>query len=80
MSDFGEVLRNVPGAYEDFVVAMCRFTSKSDIRENSLREYILSHPEARPSDIIGYATFELDLLSDSVGGTNRIKNESVAMA
>ena len=80
MNDFRNMLKDVPGAYEDFVVAMCRFASKSELREDSLRKYILSHPEAGPSDIIGYATFELDLLSDNTGGTPKINNKSIAMA
>lgn len=80
MKDLNELLRNVPGAYDDFVIAMSRFATKSDYRTRSMIDYIESNPNASTSDIIGYATFELDLLSDSVSGLTIANNQNIAMA
>ncbi len=72
MDELRQLLSTVPGSYDDFVVAMTGFASKSEKRLNGLIKYISNHPQSNTSDVIEYATFEMDLMADNVANTASI--------
>ena len=66
MEELKRLLIRVSDSYYDFVVSMLAFSQKSEDRQRQLQTFIMNHPEAGTSDIIKYATQEMDLMSDHV--------------
>ena len=64
MDELKKLLINVPNSYYDFVVAMMSFAEDSSCREEKLLSFIKENPYATASDVIKYASFELDLIDE----------------
>ena len=74
MEELKKLLINVPNSYYDFVVAMMSFAKDSSLREEKLKSYITNNPHATASDVIKFASFELDLIDEK-----NTKNVTIAV-
>ena len=77
MGELKVLLSNVSDAYYDFIYGMLKYVDGDASRCAILSDYIRNHPEAESSDIIKFATFNMDLI-DEQQTINPIMNMAAA--
>lgn len=54
MQDLLELLRKVPDTYAVFVITVSRYAERATDDLEAVKQFILAHPAARASDILGF--------------------------
>ena len=65
MEELKGLLKDVPDAYSDFIVAMTEYAAYSAERQERLHAFLIGHPGARTADIIGYVSDQPDFYDDA---------------
>ena len=66
MEEFIDRLNKIDGAYDSFMAAVLTYVKKKKERFEIVNAYIIDHPNASTSDILGFISFQPDFYEDAV--------------